>query len=410
MATARLTVAARRPLRGAAAVAAASVLAVALAGCQQAEADQGLVTPSASASPSPTETAAEPATLTVTPEPDADDVRPDTPVVVTAAGGRLSEVAVASADGAVVEGETSLDGKTWTSTTSLAPQTTYTVAATAVNPDAKPTSFDGSFSTLVPKDVETASFQPKDGWNVGVGMPVIVHFDAAVQDRAAVEERLLVTSSPKVEGAWRWLDDKQAQWRPREFWTPGTTVTLEADLSGIEVAPDIWGVKAEPATFTVGSAMVSTVDISDHTMTVTSGGEVLRTIPITTGKKGFATRNGTKVIISRESEHQMDAATTGIEPDDPEYYNLNVEYAMRLTWTGEFIHAAPWSVGSQGSANVSHGCTGMSTENARWLMANSKVGDVVNFVNGSRELEQDNGWTAWNSSFEDWAEGSALSG
>jgi lipoprotein-anchoring transpeptidase ErfK/SrfK len=348
--------------------------------------------------------------VTVTPEPGAEDVRPDTPVVITASGGRLSGVVVTAADGAAVAGATSPDGKTWTSTVGLAPGTTYKLSATAINPDAQRTPLSGSFTTLAGKDFETASIQPKDGWKVGVGMPVIVQFDAEVQDRAAVEQRLLVTSSPKAEGSWRWLSDNEAQWRPRSYWTPGTRVTVEADLSGIEVAPDVWGVRAEPVNFTVGSAMVSTVDIAKHTMTVTRDGKVLRTIPITTGKQGFATRNGTKVIISRESSHQMDAATTGIEPGDPEYYNLNVKYAMRLTWTGEFIHAAPWSVGSQGRANVSHGCTGMSTANAKWLMDNSKVGDVVHYVNGSRALEQDNGWTAWNTSFEEWAEGSALAG
>ncbi len=92
----------------------------------------------------------------------------------------------------------------------------------------------------------------------------------------------------------------------------------------------------------------------------------------------------------------------------PSTDNLNVKYAMRLTWTGEFIHAAPWSTGSQGRANVSHGCTGASTADAKWMMDQSKVGDVVTFVNGSRKLEQDNGWTAWNMSFEEWAAGSAL--
>ncbi len=144
-----------------------------------------------------------------------------------------------------------------------------------------------------------------------------------------------------TEGAWRWVDDNQVQWRPRDYWTPGTTVTVDADLSGIEIAPDVWGVRGEPATFTIGPAMITTVDIAKHTMTVTKDGDVLRTVPITTGKNGFETRNGTKVIISRESEHLMDAETTGIKPGDPEYYNLNVKYAMRLTWSGEFIHAAP---------------------------------------------------------------------
>jgi len=177
---------------------------------------------------------------------------------------------------------------------------------------------------------------------------------------------------------------------------------VTADLAAVELSPGVWGTDSGTATFEVGSAMVSTVDVANHTMTVRRDGEVLRTIPITTGKDDFETRRGTKVIMTRESTHRMDAATTGIAQDDPEYYDLVVEYVMRLTWSGEFLHAAPWSVGSQGSANVSHGCTGMSTADAKWLFERSKVGDVVEFVGSDRSLEWGNGYTAWNMSFEDW--------
>jgi lipoprotein-anchoring transpeptidase ErfK/SrfK len=104
----------------------------------------------------------------------------------------------------------------------------------------------------------------------------------------------------------------------------------------------------------------------------------------------------------------MDAQSTGVGPDDPEYYNLDVRYAMRMTNSGEFIHAAPWSVESQGVANVSHGCVGMSLANARWLFQRSRVGDVVTIVNSARTLEPGNGLTEWNLSWPDWVAGSAL--
>nr|WP_284290613.1 L,D-transpeptidase [Angustibacter aerolatus] len=123
-------------------------------------------------------------------------------------------------------------------------------------------------------------------------------------------------------------------------------------------------------------------------------------MPVTTGKDAprFRTRNGIKVILSRESERQMNAETTGLKKSDPEYYNVKVKYAMRVTWSGEFLHAAPWSVGSQGHANVSHGCTGMSTANAKWLFDRSKMGDVVKYVGSNRGLESYNGYTMWNMS------------
>jgi lipoprotein-anchoring transpeptidase ErfK/SrfK len=104
----------------------------------------------------------------------------------------------------------------------------------------------------------------------------------------------------------------------------------------------------------------------------------------------------------------MDAATGGTDPNDPEYYRLEVDYAMRVTNSGEFLHAAPWSVASQGRANVSHGCTGMSTANAAWLYANSQVGDVVVYTGSSRPMEPWNGMGLWNVPWDEWSSGSAV--
>jgi lipoprotein-anchoring transpeptidase ErfK/SrfK len=159
------------------------------------------------------------------------------------------------------------------------------------------------------------------------------------------------------------------------------------------------------STFTIGPSQISTVDVNRHTMTVRRNGQVIRVIPVTTGKPGLLTRNGVKVIMSREASVRMDAATTGTDPKDPNYYNVLVHWAMRLTYSGEFLHAAPWSVAQQGKANVSHGCTGMSDANAKWMFDHSRVGDVVVFTGSPRPLEWGNGYTAWNESFTAWSSG-----
>ena len=148
--------------------------------------------------------------------------------------------------------------------------------------------------------------------------------------------------------------------------------------------------------------MVTQVDAQSHTATVFRDGERVRTMPITTGKAGFETRSGVKVIVSKERTRLMDAATGGTDPSDPEYYRLEVEYAMRVTYSGEFLHAAPWSVGSQGSANVSHGCVGMSTANAQWLYDLSNVGDVVEVTGTSNPQNLGNGITVWNEGWKEW--------
>ncbi len=159
----------------------------------------------------------------------------------------------------------------------------------------------------------------------------------------------------------------------------------------------------------MGRTVVSIVDVAKHRLRYTVDGKTLRTIPVTTGDSDHATRKGTKVIMEKFPSIDMDAATTGVDAEAPDYYNIKgVRWAMRVTNSGEFLHAAPWSTGSQGRANVSHGCTGMSTADASWLYHHSRRGDVVRFVNSPRALEPHNGWTDWNVPWSTWTAGSAL--
>lgn len=350
------------------------------------------------------------ATLAVAPADGASNVTPQTPVTLSAGGGALGDVTVTDADGDALAGATSADGATWKSTGQLDLSQTYTVKARATNEAGRPTTLVSTLKTVVPKDSADFYLMPSGSTSVGVGMPVVIQFAGLVNKdkQDDIERRVSVTTSPKVNGAWGWLDARQLVWRPAGYWKPGTTVKVKADLKGVQTRPGIWTTRNASTSFRVGGAMISTVDVKRHTMTVRRDGTVLRVIPITTGKAGFETRAGVKVILSRESSVQMDAETTGLKKSDPEYYNIKVQYAMRLTWSGEFVHAAPWSVGSQGRADVSHGCTGMSTANAKWLFARSKVGDVVVYTGSDRALEPYNGYTMWNMSLKQWATHSAL--
>ena len=200
-------------------------------------------------------------------------------------------------------------------------------------------------------------------------------------------------------------------WRPRTYWRPGTDVTVKADIGGVPAGNGIYGQMDRAMNFHVGDAMVSKVDMNTHQMRVFRNGKLVRTIPITTGEQPkFTTRSGIKVIVEKFRHKRMNSETIGIDPDSADGYDLDdVEYAMRVTYSGEFVHAAPWSVGSQGSANVSHGCTGMSTANAAWLYNNSKVGDVVEYTGTDKGMDLTNGFGDWNASFADYRAGSALS-
>ena len=337
--------------------------------------------------------------------------RPDQPIVVNAVAGSLDEVTVSDPGGGQVPGTLTDDRQHWQSSGVLLPATTYRVTATMAGstPERSATK-----SIRIRTRESAASFEarisPRDGARVGVGMPVLVRFTAPVagEYRANVQRALSVTSTPAVEGAWRWVSDTRVEYRPKEFWPAHTTVSVTSALAGVHVGHDMWGARDKSVRFEIGRSVVSVVDVASHPMTVTIDGTPARSIPVTAGKDGFLTRGGIRVISEMLPETRMDAQSTGVGPDDPEYYNLDVRYAMRMTNSGEFIHAAPWSVESQGVANVSHGCVGMSLANARWLFQRSRVGDVVTILNSARTLEPGNGLTEWNLSWPDWVAGSAL--
>lgn len=348
-------------------------------------------------------------TITFEPASSTTDVRPDDEVSVSAADGTLTAVTVADAKGRQVDGQLSADKRHWTATAPLRIAQHYRVTAAAV--DAKGGSVERSayFATIKPKATLKTSISPLSGSTVGVGMPIIVRLSKDVTDRAAVERGLVVTSRKPIVGSWTWVSDKELHFRPRTYWPAYDKVTLDVALRGVNAGKNLWSLENRTITFHTSASMVSTVDVRRHTLTVRRNGKVARVIPVSTGKAGFLTRNGTKVVLEKHVLKIMDSETIGIPKSSPDYYRLEVPYALRVTWSGEFVHAAPWSVANQGRANVSHGCVGMSTSNAIWLFNQTHVGDIVRVVGSPRTLEPGNGYTDWNVSWATWLKGSALS-
>jgi hypothetical protein len=185
-------------------------------------------------------------------------------------------------------------------------------------------------------------------------------------------------------------------------------VTVDLNLKGVQSDKGVFGKENRSTTFHTGPQLIVRVDAIKHAARVYIDGKKVRTIPITTGKAGFETRSGTVLIVSKERTRIMDAATGGTSKNDPEYYRLEVEYAMRITYSGEFLHAAPWSVGSQGFANVSHGCVGMSTANAAWLYSQVIPGDPVEITGTPIPQNLGNGITVWTEPWDKWLEGSKI--
>lgn len=208
-----------------------------------------------------------------------------------------------------------------------------------------------------------ASVQPSKGEVVGVAHPVTVTFAGPVSNRAAVEDSVQVQTSKQVDGKLTWLSDQVLEFTPRDFWPANSTVKIS-----------VGGFSSD---FPTGNAVVGVADISAHTFTVSINDQVARQMPASMGKPGFNTPVGSFRAMSRERSVIMDSRTIGIPLSDPEGYRLNVQYAIRITPGGVYVHSAPWSVDSQGYANVSHGCINLSPDNAAWYFDTVSIGDPV---------------------------------
>ncbi|MEW2516121.1 Ig-like domain-containing protein [Streptomyces sp. NPDC046870] len=341
---------------------------------------------------------------------------PDKPLEVTANSdeGRITDVTAQDATGRHVAGELSADGSRWHSTSPLAANAHYTVTVSTEDEDGAPGRKVLTFDTSGPTSKQrlNVTFGPEKG-TYGVGQPITAQLDHAVKDkaqRAVVEQALRVDSTPAVQGSWYWVGDKELHYRPKEYWPAHATIQVHSNLEGVRVGDRLWGGAAKPLKITTGDRIEAVTDAATHQMTVYKNGREINQIPITTGKPGFETRNGVKVVLAKQYFVRMRGTTVGIAEGSADSYDLPVYYATRVTWSGEYVHAAPWSVGSQGVANVSHGCTGMSTSNAEWFFDTVREGDIVKVVNSNGdEMEPfGNGFGDWNVDWQKWRKGSAL--
>ena len=393
-------------VRRTAAVTAAAML-VFLAGCSGSDAGQkdagGTKEPAANASPPQVALAVADGSI---------DVSPLVPLEISVTDGELTEAAVVDDDGAEVPG--SLDESTdnpgaqvFTPDAPLDYSTSYRLTATATNEDDEQAEATSTFTTVTPETQSTPSIGPLDGTVVGVGMPIRVYFEDAVADRAAVESRLIVTSSNPTDGSWSWFSDTEVHFRPSQYWPASTEVTVDADLYGVDFGEGVWGEKDRSVSFSIGAKHVSIADAATHVMEVYDGDVLVQTFPISAGSPDNPSYNGAHVVTEMNRDRIMDSSTYGVPVDSPDGYRTPVEYAVRISDSGEFVHAAPWSVAQQGNTNVSHGCINMSTANAAWFFDFSRPGDVVEIRNSSAgDLRSD--IYDWVIPWEEWEAGSAL--
>jgi lipoprotein-anchoring transpeptidase ErfK/SrfK len=353
--------------------------------------------------------------LAVTPAEAATDVPVSAEIEVKATGGKVSEVTLADPTGAAVAGAMRADGTSWVPTSPLKYTTQYKAVVKAADDKGKTAEKTINFTTMARPGNRMGAqvFMSDNITTYGQAMPIVVEFrNGGVKgkdQKAIVEKRLFVTSEPAQEGIWHWDSDIQVEYRPKEYWQAGTKLKVRLGLGGLPLGDGRYG--ETDITINAGIDKVRRaieVDNATKQLVATQDGNVVKQMPVSLGKTANPSMSGTMVIIERLEKTVFDSSTYGVPSNSADGYRTDIQFAERLTWSGQFIHAAPWSVEDQGKRNVSHGCVNISLDNATWIYQWTRVGDPV-IVKGTEEkLPGGDGWTAWNLSWEEFQKGSAL--
>ena len=338
------------------------------------------------------------AKVTITPANGASHADPSAGITVTATGGTLTNVTVHTS-GDAVTGVLSQGGRVWHSQWALGVSQSYTVTATASGG----ITATSTFRTLTPNQTFTTEILEGYHQTYGVGMPIILYFSQRITDKAAVERALQVTTSTPVIGAWYWDDPCNmaptcVYFRPRDYWPTGTTVSFTGHLNGVEGAPGVYGDHTLTQTFDIGTSLIAVGNTKTHRTQIYYNGTLRYNWPISSGRPGDDTPDGSYLTIEKENPVLM----TG--PG----YSLEVPWSVRFTFSGDYYHDAYWSVGEQGFQNVSHGCVNLSPADAETYYNLAVPGDPITIMGSPKGGTWDNGWTEWFLSWPQYLQGSAL--
>lgn len=378
----------------------------------------------APAAPAAAPPAPVPARVTIEPRAHATGVDPLGVVRISATDGTLTGVRMTNDGGQSVPGVLTPDAQVWKPSVPLGYGRTYTLAVSSQGLGGVPANHTSVFTTLTPSKqtkvalTTTSGAALTDGSTYGVGTVVVAHFDEPITDRAAAQRRLTVTTQPAVEGSWYWMDDQNAHWRPEHYYTPGTTVTVSANVYGADLGGGLYGQEDTTASFTVGDSHVSIADDTTKTISVYDNGQLVRTIPTSMGMGGteavggqtlsFWTQAGTYTVMDKANPVIMDSSTYGLPINSRLGYKETIPYAVRLSNDGIYVHQLESTVWAQGNTNVSHGCLNVNADNAQWFYDFSQPGDVFEVRNTGGEPLQvwQNG--DWSVPWDKWVAGSAL--
>jgi lipoprotein-anchoring transpeptidase ErfK/SrfK len=357
---------------------------------------------------------APPAVVTVTPADSAAKVAPDTQVQVTASGGTLTQVTVASGNSAVT-GQYGPGSTSWSTRWGLKPATSYMVTVVAKNSNGAATTEVTHFTTKsAARILDVASVTPSSGETVGVGMPIIVDFnhDVVRSDRAAVEHALAVGSGVPVTGAWLWASSSEVVFRPQSYWPAHEHVRLTAHLTGVPGGPGLWGGSDLSRSFTIGDSHVVKVNLKTDQAHFYTNGSLARTIPVSGGVGGYDSHGNdfyttTGVHLTMGSYDSVVMTSPNIKPGEAGYYHEIVYHDVQISDSGEYLHQSPGGLWCLGRTNCSHGCVRMTADGAAWWQRTAYRGDPVTITGTPRVLAWDNGWGYWQKSWSAWLKGSS---
>jgi lipoprotein-anchoring transpeptidase ErfK/SrfK len=363
-------------------------------------------------SPLGSRSAAPPAVITV------DDAattlhNPATPIAVKSSGPPLSKVVVTSVlTGKAIDGTFGAHNATWASTSPLVFGAQYRVSAESAGPGLSPSSVTDVVTTIPTTKTAYANVVPAPDvigdTGIGVGQPMVFQFTKPVVNKAAVQKLLTVTTDPPQPGAWYWTDDQNAHYRAAQYWLPGTKIHIEAHVFGVDLGNGIYGAEDDKADYTVHDSWIAKANGATETLTVYHNGAQVNSMPMSLGSPGFPSHSGPHVVSARQPSIVMDSCTYGVCAGAPGYYRETVALDLRISNDGEFVHSAPWSVGQQGSSNVSHGCVNLSPANAQWMYDHFNIGDVVEVTNsGGPPLPVWDTYGDWEVPWSTWQAGNA---
>jgi lipoprotein-anchoring transpeptidase ErfK/SrfK len=263
--------------------------------------------------------------------------------------------------------------------------------------------------------VHIKSLESGDGETYGVGMPVIVFFQHTIKSAKQFQAATKVTANGQpLDGAWFFETSTyikgypiEGHWRPQAYWPAHSKIHVDIPVKGLSGGGNFVFDNSLTLDFNIGASHIGLVDDTTHSLTIRSDGKLWGKFDVSLGANDTRTLNGTKVIMEKGRDIPMRG---------PGYYDPHVKFTQRLTYGGEYLHAAPWNcvgyplcegpLNNIGRADSSNGCTNLRPLDAEKLYHFLGVGDVVEYPNANgRRMQIGDGYGDWNVPWSIWQTG-----